>query len=156
VKQVLFLIILIGWSIWQARRKAMREQRRRQQEDIVPEPVAAQATPANNWPPVTDEPDQFLQQMEADVPESVRPLLEAARKPKRKKRKPVEATADGETVERIVADVPVIEVSAYDAVTPVRRRIRFDKEALQAFMVTREVLGPPRAKRPHRPGIRNR
>jgi hypothetical protein len=152
MKQVLFLIILIGWGILQARRKAMREQRR-QQAEIASEPVAAAATPSSNWPPVTDEPDRFLQQMEADVPESIRPLFEAARKPKRKKSKPVEPE---EPVERIVADIPVVEVSAYDAVAPVRRRIRFDKEALQAFMVTREVLGPPRAKRPHRPGIRNR
>jgi hypothetical protein len=153
VKQILLLLIFVGWSILQARRKAMREKERRERAQTpAAEPIAVPTAQANDWPPVTDEPDRFLQQMDADVPESIRPLLEAARKPKRKKRKPVEE----EPVERIVTDVPVAEVSAYDAVSPVRRRISFDKGALQAFIVTREVLGPPRAKNPHRPGLRNR
>ena len=95
--------------------------------------------------------DRFLQQVEADVPESVRPLLEATRKKKRKR----SAVKSDEEVDRIVSDAASSE-SAYETTTVVRPKIRLDRSALQTFVITREVLGQPRAKHPHRPGLRNR
>lgn len=83
------------------------------------------------------------------TPEEIRPLMESA-----KRRKQKEAViANDEVVEEIVQPVAT---DAYDQVAVVRSQIPLDKDALRTFVVTRELLGPPRSKQPHRPGVRAR
>jgi len=92
-----------------------------------------------------------------DAPEALRPLIESTKRKKRKKPasdEPVSyGSATDETVEEIV---PPVAADAYDQVSSIRRHIALDRSALRTFIVTRELLGPPRAKQPHRPGMRSK
>ncbi len=172
MKTVIYLIVIIGWGILQARRKAMREQKRKlaalqpnpapartsQRQAVVLGPVSAE----ENQPIYRDQlsplptpvinPDRGQSYSYPDqTPEEIRPLMDSAKRRKKKK----QAQAGGEKVEEIVSPV-MMGPDAYEQVATVRRGIRFDRSSLRTFMVTREVLGPPRAKRPHRPGNRQR
>jgi hypothetical protein len=167
VKTVIYLIVIIGWGILQARRKAMREQARKQTAGQAASPTpprASQRQPTilgpvsaeENRPIYADRSiplptptvnvtrDRSIPIVE-EPPEEIRPLMESAKRKKKKK-------ADAEVVEEIVQPVAT---DAYDQAASVRRHIAFDKDALRTFMVTREILGPPRAKKPHRPGMRS-
>jgi hypothetical protein len=172
VKTVIYLIVVIGWGILQARRKAMREQQRKQaaaqatpvparaaqRQAVVLGPVSAEENrpvyrdqPAPMPAPVIN-PDRGQSYAYPDqTPEEIRPLMDSAKRRKKKK----QAQPDVEKVEEIVSPV-AMGVDAYEQIATARRAIRFDKDSLRTFIVTREVLGPPRAKRPHRPGNRQR
>src|ERR1700722_13948972 len=99
MKTVIYLIVIIGWSILQARRKAMREQKRKQAlADQMPiastSTVPLGAVSAQDNSPLSrsdlisaPEPgDQFFQDADRGVPEEIKPLLEQARRTKKKKR----------------------------------------------------------------------
>jgi hypothetical protein len=175
MKTVIYLIVIIGWGILQARRKAMRAQKmkdaaaqgasstmptppppsrmsQRQADILGPvsaeenQPVRADRSiplPASSYQdrsqPVTEEP-----------PEAIRPLMELAKR--KKKLVPV----NDEVVEEIVSPVSSLGMQNYEKVDAVRRQIPLDKDALRTFIVTRELLGPPRSKNPHRPGMRSK
>jgi hypothetical protein len=176
MKTVIYLIIIIGWGVLQARRKAMREQKRRQtQQDASPQSVSTQSTSspiaerirARQPAPlgaVSAEENQFMPIERADrsriaptISEELRKVVESTRRSKQKKQKEAQENqeaAQAERVEEIVS--PASSEAAYEITTAVRRRIAFDKDALRTFIVTREVLGPPRFRNPHRPGLRGR
>jgi hypothetical protein len=172
MKTVIYLIVIIGWGILQARRKAMREQKRkeaaqsraeappqtRQRTSVPLGPVSAeenrpiyqaQQSQVPSQPPDYDRTRSYSQQVEP--PKEIQPLLDSMKRRKAKKQE----QQNDEQVEEIVQPV-VMGPDAYDQVATVRRSISFDPDSLRTFVVTREVLGPPRAKRPHRPGVRQR
>jgi hypothetical protein len=174
MKQVLILLFIVIWGILQARRKAMREQQRKQAQQDAPKPSSAaqaaslrqavQQVRARQPAPlgaVSAEENQSIPLEREDrsriapetTPEEIRSMLESTRRSKRKKREAAQAEAPEERVEEIVAPAPSDE-AAYETVASVRRRISFDTDALRTFVVTREVLGPPRFRKPHRPGVR--
>jgi len=150
----------------------MREQQRKQaeqsripQERIPKEiiPQAPRAVPRTPLGAVTAEENEspaarFIERAREgartalganEMPDDVRAMMEASRRSKKKKADETQS----EVVEEIVA--PASE-NAYEAVAIAKRRIPLDKDALRTFVVTREVLGPPRYRKPHRPGIRGR
>src|ERR1700733_13703030 len=99
MKTVIYLIVIIGWSIFQARRKAMREQKRKQAlADQMPiatastKPLGAVSAQDNSPLSTSDlisrpEPgDQFFQDVDREVPEQIKPVIEQARRAKKKKR----------------------------------------------------------------------
>jgi len=162
VKQVLFLLILILWGIFQARRKAMREAERKERRQSPQPPVRRAAGPVtaaqnrmesyaessslySRAEALRRETGQFLQQAQTSEPEDAKPLVVDNDR----------ATADTERVDEIVPQESKLMRDAYEETTTVRRRISFDKESLRTFFVTKEVLGPPRSRKPHRPGVKN-
>lgn len=83
------------------------------------------------------------------IPEEIRVIVNETRLAKLKQRKEQEPE---ERVEEIVTTAA--SERAYDITVTAKRRIAFNTNALRTFVVTREVLGPPRVRKPHRPGIR--
>lgn len=172
MKQILFLIIIVIFGILQARRKAMREQQRKQAQQGAPnQSSAAQAASlrqavqqvrARQPAPlgaVSAEENQSMPREREDrsritptISEELRQVVESTRRSKQKKQEAAQAEAQEERVEEIVS--PASSEAAYEIVTTARRRIAFDMDALRTFVVTREVLGPPRFRKPHRPGVR--
>lgn len=176
MKEVLLLIIFVIWGVLQARRKAMREQRKQQQQGIT-EPNASRqltaqqlraqqlraqqlrARQASPLGPVTAEENESQPIEREDrshiattIPEEIRAIVKETRRAKRQKQEAAQAESQEEPVKEIVSPAPSEE--AYDTFASNRRRISFDTEALRTFVVTREILGPPRVRNPHRPGVR--
>ncbi len=83
-----------------------------------------------------------------EMPEEVRGLMELRRSPK-----PEPETDDEEQVEEIV---PSASEAPYEQKLLKKRTISLGPEALRTFIVTREILGPARYRKPHRPGIGSR
>ena len=161
MKQIFFLIIIILWGILQARRKAMREQKRTQARENPTPPqrtMRQQREPAVLGPVTAEE--NRTEPLRVDrsivVPdqatEEARQKLEDIRRAKKKKRE----AARQEQVESIVKPFAPASDAAYETTASVRRRIPLDAESIRTFVVTREILGPPRVRNPHRPGVRNR
>jgi hypothetical protein len=193
VKTVIYLIVIIGWSILQARRKAMREQKRKQALGEVPlvaervQPLGAVNAEENRAPSAPDRsayipdrttfiPDratsisdraayasaseaQFFQDAQQDVPEQLKPMIEQARRKKQKKRDEKQAgnrlTSD-EPIERIVPATSTIGMQNYEKVDAVQKRFALDRDSIRTYVITREVLGPPRSRKPHRPAMKDR
>ncbi len=167
MKQVFFLIILILWSILQARRKAMREQKRKAEaqasaslgavtsgdNDDVPvqQPIGAYSRQSQD---IGDEADRFVREVREQIPENVRNLQKASRRAKKMAEPVLSPVQDDEVVDRLVT-APVVE-DAYAQKVFVRRGISFDRQSMRTFFVTREVLGAPRSRKPFRPGLRGR
>jgi hypothetical protein len=183
VKNVIYLIVIIGWGILQARRKAMREQQRKQAA-AAPSPVPARATQrqAVVLGPVSAEENRPIyidrstsadrssytdrsiplptpsiniyqdrsQPLIEETPEAIRPLMESAKRRKKKKQ------ADEEVVEEIVPTTSSIGMQNYEKVDAVQTRFALDKDSLRKYVVIREVLGPPRSRKRHMPGVKNR
>ena len=160
MKQLIFLIAIILWSILQARRKAMREQQRKQaQENPAPlRTMREQREPAVLGPVTAEENKVEPERIDRSIvvpdqaTQEARQKLDNIRRAKKKKRE----AAQEENVERIVKPMAPASDAAYETVASVRTRIPLDAESLRTFMVTREILGPPRYRKPHRPGVRNR
>lgn len=174
MKEVLFLLVVVIWGILQARRKAMREQQRKQAQQGGPKqspasqaaslrqavqqvrarqpaPLGAVTAQENQSPPPEREDRSRIAPI---VPEEIRAIVELTRRSKQITQEEAPVDSQEERVEEIVP--PASSEQAYETVASVRRRISFDKGALRTFIVTREVLGPPRFRKPHRPGIRGR
>lgn len=174
MKTIIYLIFIIIWAVLQARRKALREAKRKQAEaentqNFIQQnqpqrevlgPVSAEenrsVATAYNSP--MDEPQATVPQPSYldMMPQELQKFVEGQR-PKKKKKRAKEEVVDRqgkrqEKVEEIVTPIST-GPDAYEESTLHRPKIRFDSDALRTFIVTREVLGPPRAKRPHRPGI---
>ena len=173
MKQIVPLIILILYSILQARRKAMREQKMRenamitQRTTVAPqsdEPdeqnkqeVERQSAPmiaSDRWKNMTQEADQFIDDDKEEVPSEIQRVVAASRLA-RQATVTARASYD-EVVDPRPVVVSVAPVDAYEQVTVARRRINFDKQSLRTFFVTREALGPPRSRKPFRPSIKAR
>jgi hypothetical protein len=77
-------------------------------------------------------------------------LIESAKRKKRKKQ------ADDEVVEEIVPVTSSIGMQNYEKVDAVQTRFALDRDSLRKYVVIREVLGPPRSRKPHLPGVKNR
>jgi hypothetical protein len=145
MKTIIWLLILIGWSVLQARRKAVRE-RERQQRARTPEPSAT-ATPTYQRYPET---------ARAEIPRELDAIMDYARSrvqseatTRNIESMPYDAaTQDAEVVTSIVPDV---EESEYRPPSTDRGR-RFTD--LRTFFVMREVLGPPRAKKRFHPRLK--
>ncbi|HZK76463.1 MAG TPA: hypothetical protein VFD13_06100 [Candidatus Kapabacteria bacterium] len=177
MKQILFLLIIVIYGILQARRKAMREQQRKQAQQNAPKQGAStqssvaqaaslrqavQQVRARQPAPlgaVSAEENQSIPREREDrsrvtptISEELRAVVESTRRLKQKKQAEAQAATQEERVDEIVS--PASSEAAYEIVTTARRRIAFDMDALRTFVVTREVLGPPRVRKPHRPGIR--
>ncbi len=90
------------------------------------------------------------QPISEDPPEAIRTLLETAKRKKRKK------LAEGETVEEIVPRASSIGMQNYEKADAVQTRFVLDKDVLRQYIVIREVFGPPRSRKPHLPGVKNR
>jgi hypothetical protein len=173
MKTIIYLIIIIGWSILQARRKAMREQKRKQAlaGESPPAPVSARplgavsaeenraASASARTALVANSEDQFFQDVQQEVPEEIKPLMEQARRTKKKKRDDKQAgnqPVSDEPVERLVKDVSSIGMQNYEKVDAVRKRFVLDRDAIRNYVITREVLGPPRSRKPFRPAMKDR
>jgi hypothetical protein len=171
------LIVIIGWGILQARRKAMREQARKeaagQAESLpmrTPAPVRASQRQPTILGPVSAEEnrpiyadrsiplptpsinvtrDRSLPIVE-EPPEEIRPLMESAKRRKKKKQ------AGDEVVEEIVPTTSSIGMQNYEKVDAVQTRFALDRDSLRKYVVIREVLGPPRSRKRHLPGVKNR
>jgi hypothetical protein len=78
------------------------------------------------------------------APREVQQFVEAARTKKKKKQK-AKAVENEEKVEEIVQPVD-LGTDAYEQRVKIRRDISFDATSLRTFVITREVLGPPRSK----------
>jgi hypothetical protein len=175
MKNVIYLIVIIGWGILQARRKAMREQARKQAAGQAPSPAmrppapvrASQRQPTilgpvsaeENQPVYADRSIPLAMNVTRDrslpiveePPEAIRPLMESARR----RKKEVQANND-EVVEEIVTPASSIGMQNYEKVDAVQTRFALDRDALRKYVVIREVLGPPRSRKPHLPGVKNR
>ena len=171
MKQIVPLIILILYSILSARRKAMREQKRKEQailaargtampvddapveqnrQEVERQSVAMEAS--DRWKNMTEEADRFVEQDDPEVQQAIQQAYDALR---RGKQETVTSVASFEDVipAPVVVAAPKV-VDAYEQVTVARRRISFDKQSLRTFFVTREVLGPPRSRKPFQLGIK--
>ena len=173
MKQILVLLIIAVYGILQARRKAMREQQRKQALQRAPQQStaaqaaslrqAAQQVRARQPAPlgaVTAEENQSLPREREDrsritptISEELRMVVESVRRSKQQRQEEAKVESQQASVEEIVSPSSSDE-AAYETVASVRRRIAFDRDALRTFIVTREVLGPPRFRKPHRPGVR--
>ncbi|GEM_PF-2406319 len=179
MKQVLFLLIFIIWGVLQARRKALREKARLKnrvantdrpeqlRQAASSEPLGAvtaeenrsdvpKAMTAREFAPREFTAKEFASRefTPEGAPEQVRSLIESRKKTKRRKERPQERPQGNE--ERVEEIVSPASESAYETANVAPRRVPIGTEALRTFMVTREILGPPRSKRPHRPEFRNR
>jgi hypothetical protein len=146
MKTLIWLLVLIGWSVLQARRKAMRE-RERQQRAVTPTPApaprpayshAAEQTPSN----MPSELDAIMQYARSRVEQaattrSIDALIEQPM---------MEQPATDEIVTREVADVPETELAS--------QATDFGPRSLRTYFVMREVLGPPRAKKRFHPRMK--
>ncbi len=148
MKQVIFLIVIILWSVLQARRKALREAKRRQLANL---PLPGSDNSYRSTPPVADEP--YVDSDEPELPPEIQRMLQYSRQ---RTPAPIERQAEEvqpEVVETIVptlAPESPLMADAYAIAGPTRRRFVFDREAVRTFVVTREVLGPPRSRKPFR------
>ncbi len=93
------------------------------------------------------EADQFLQQMREQLPADLGNSVDTLND---------KTTSDPEKVEEIVPQESPAMQDAYAEEATTRRRISFDRDSLRTFFVTREVLGPPRSRKPHLPGVKNK
>ncbi len=100
-------------------------------------------------PAITVTRDRSLPIME-DTPEEIRPLMESAKRKKKQKQ------ANLEVVEEIVPATSSIGMQNYEKADAVQTRFALDGDSLRKYIVIREVLGPPRSRKPHLPGIKNR
>jgi hypothetical protein len=178
VKNVIYLIVIIGWSILQARRKAMRAQKAKDAaalRDLAPQAASSTISPpppirtsqrqANILGPVSAEENQPTRadrsiplpiniyqdrSQPEEPPEAIRPLMESAKRRKKKKQ------ANDEVVEEIVPTTSSIGMQNYEKVDAVQTRFALDKDSLRKYVVIREVLGPPRSRKRHLPGMKNR
>ena len=170
MKTVIYLIVIIGWSILQARRKAMREQKRKAAlageipaAPVSARPLGAVSAEENRAATIVDQiassssaGDLSVQNVQQEVPDEIKPLMEQARRTKKKKRDDKQAgnqSASDETVERLVKDVSSIGMQNYEKVDAVRPRFVLDTDSIRNYVVTREVLGPPRSRKPYRAGV---
>jgi hypothetical protein len=177
VKNVIYLIVIIGWGILQARRKAMREQARKQalgQQAAAAPPAPVPARAAQRQPvvlgpvsaeenrpiyadrsiplptaPIPTYPDRS-QPLVEEPPEEIRPLMESAKRRKKK------VQVAEEVVEEIVPIASSIGMQNYEKVDAIQTRFALDKDSLRKYVVIREVLGPPRSRKRYMPGIKNR
>jgi len=162
MKTVIYLIVIIGWSILQARRKALREQKRKealaaQMPIATTSAVPLGAVSAQDNSPLstsdlisTPEPgDQFFQDADREVPEQIKPVIEYARKAKKKKRE------ERQPIEKI-AEVSSIGMQNYEKVDALRKHFVLDRVAIRNYVITREVLGPPRSRKPFHPAMKDR
>ena len=177
MKNVIYLIVIIGWGILQARRKAMRAQKVKDAAAQAasptmrpPAPIRASQRQANILGPVSAEENQPIradrsiplpsarinvyqdrsQPIVEEPPEAIRPLMESAKRRKKKKQ------ADDEVVVEIVPTTSSIGMQNYEKVDAVQTRFALDKDSLRKYVVIREVLGPPRSRKRHLPGVKNR
>ncbi len=175
MKTVIYLIVVIGWGILQARRKAMRDQRKQaavSHAAAVPPPVSARANQRQTaiLGPVSAEENQPIRADRSiplpaasinvyqdrslpiveEPPEAIRPLMESAKRKKKKKQ------VDEEVVEEIVPPVSSIGMQNYEKADAVQTRFALDWDSMRKYVVIREVLGPPRSRKPHLPGVKNR
>jgi hypothetical protein len=146
MKTVIWLLILIGWSVLQARKKAMRERERKQragEPTPAPAPPPAYSRATERTPTgIPGELDAIMQYARSRVDQaattrSIDALIEQPM---------MEQPATDEIVTREVADVPEAEVASQ--ATDVGPR------SLRTYFVMREVLGPPRAKKRFHPRIK--
>ncbi len=197
MEQALIILFIIVWAVLQARRKAIREQSRKQSLQSPPpqerpaQQMAVRQSPPQSIPPMQMQPQRIpLERIptqpappqrvalgavtaeenespivrwvdrtkaaftEEDIPEAVRAVQEASAKAKQNLAQALIREQPIERVEEIVS--PASSEKAYEITATVHRRIPLDINALRTFMVTREVLGPPRFRKPHRPGVRGR
>ena len=181
MKNIIYLIVIIGWSILQARRKAMRAQKAKDAaalRDLAPQAASSTISPpppirtsqrqANILGPVSAEENQPTRadrsiplpatpinvyqdrSQPEEPPEAIRPLMESAKRRKKKKQ------ANDEVVEEIVTPASSIGMQNYEKVDAVQTRFALDKDSLRKYVVIREVLGPPRSRKRHLPGVKNR
>jgi hypothetical protein len=180
MKNIIYLIVIIGWSILQARRKALREQKRKQalagEVPLVAErvqPLGAVSAEENRAASISGRSTsisdraayasaseaQFFQDVQQEVPEQIKPMIEQARRTKKKKRDEAQAgnrlTSD-EPIERIAQTTSTIGMQNYEKVDAVQKRFALDRDSIRTYVITREVLGPPRARKPHRPAMKDR
>lgn len=154
MKQILFLIILILYSVLQARRKAMREKQRREQAiqevaraEEAQRAAAATAQPMSTYQP---QPTSSYQSQQVDTPDGtdqdIPPEIQAL----------LNYTRQSKQDENVVTIVEPSSEAAYEvqASTKSRAQIMFDHASLRTFFVTREVLGPPRSRKHFRPSRR--
>ncbi|MDP4198404.1 MAG: hypothetical protein Q8922_04195 [Bacteroidota bacterium] len=149
MKQIVLLIIIILWSVLKARRKALREEKRKQAAAMAI-PTTDNAYTSTNVVP--DEP--YVPYDEGDLPPEVQRLLQYSRRQQPAESETI-APEQPEVVETIVPEVAPV-ADAYTTSAVVRPRFVFDRAAIQTFVVTREVLGPPRSKKPFSSRFRGR
>jgi hypothetical protein len=149
MKQIVFLIIIILWSVLRARRKAIREQQKRQLANL---PIPGSNNVYRRTPPVSEAADE--DSGEPELPPEVQRLLQYSRQ---RMPEPVERQVEDEqpeVVEQIVpqrtVESPVQGQDAYTTPAATRPRFAFNRDALRTFVVTREVLGPARSRKPFR------
>ncbi len=100
-------------------------------------------------PAITVTRDRSLPIIE-EPPEAIRPLMESAKRTRNKKQ------ADAEVVEEIVPVTSSIGMQNYEKADAVQTRFALDWDSMRKYVVIREVLGPPRSRKPYLPGIKNR
>ncbi len=86
-----------------------------------------------------------------EAPEAIRPLMESAKRRKKKKQ-----AEEEEVVTEIVPVTSSIGMQNYEKADAVQTRFAIDNDSLRNYVVIREVLGPPRSRKPYLPGIKNR
>lgn len=143
MKTIIWLLIIIGWSVLQARRKAMRERERRQRAAEVPEPtVVAQPAPFVR---------SYVDTTESGIPPELDAVMNYARSRATEANVRAIETMEpqDEVVESIVSPIPDFQDASEKP-----RHMFAASNSLRTFFVMREVLGPPRARKRFHPRIK--
>ena len=139
--KILFLIILIVWSVVRAVQKAQREQKRRLNVSGPQGPMDDSYRVAAPEPELADrESIRYFDQTETEMPLSYESGVG-------KQSKIYE-------YEPALSDPLPIPDAYTQPAALAQRRINIDSLSLRTFFVAREVLGTPRSRSPYRPRVR--